>query len=99
MRKVQQGRSGNGAEGKIGLLVRDYLTGPSAQNPQAVKFEGAETITVAVTGDMPPLDYTGPDGEPAGFNTAILAEIARRLHVNLRTVTLETAARVPSAPS
>lgn len=87
------------AEGMIGILARDYLTGPSAQNPPAVKFEdfdGAETITVAVTGDMPPLDYTGADGEPAGFNTAILAEIARRIHVNIRTVTVETATRVPA---
>lgn len=91
-----------GTEGKIGMLARDYLTGPSAQNPPAVKFEdfeGAETITVAVTGDTPPIDYTGADGVPAGFNTAMLAEIARRAHVNIKTVTVETAARVPALMS
>ena len=89
-------------EGRIGILVRDYFTGPAAQNPPAVKFEhfdGAETITAAVTGDMPPIDYVGTDGQPAGFNTAVLAEIGRRLHVNIKTVTVETGSRVPALKS
>ena len=83
-------------EGKIGLLARDFITGPKAANPEAVtfeKFDGAETINVAVTGDMPPLDYVGADGQPAGFNTAMLAEIGRRLHININTITVETASR------
>ncbi len=83
-------------EGKIGLLARDFITGPKAANPETVKFEkfdDAEIINVAVTGDMPPLDYVGADGQPAGFNTAILAEIGRRLHVNIKTITVETGAR------
>ena len=42
-------------------------------------FEGAETIRVAVTGDLPPIDYVAADGKAAGFNTALLAEIAKRL--------------------
>ena len=88
--------------GKIGLLARDYITGPAAQNPSAVKFghfNGADTITVAVTGDQPPLDYVGADGEPAGFNTAVLAEIGRRLHVNIKTVTVETGSRAAALKS
>ncbi|MBQ7544283.1 MAG: transporter substrate-binding domain-containing protein [Synergistaceae bacterium] len=90
------------AEGKIGILARDYISGPAAQNPPAVKFEefgDAETITVALTGDMPPLDYVGADGEPAGFNTAILAEIGRRLHANIKTITVETGSRAPALKS
>ena len=89
-------------EGKIGLLERDYITGPSAQNPPAVKFEhfdDAQTITAAVTGDQPPLDYVEADGEPAGFNTAVLAEIGRRLHLNIKTVTVETGARAAALKS
>ena len=92
------------AEGKIGLLARDYITGPAAimGNPPVVKFEefaDAPTITVAVTGDMPPIDYVGVDGEPAGFNTGILAEIGRRLHVNVKTITVETGARAAALKS
>ena len=89
-------------EGVIGILGRDYITGPAAQNPPAVefaKFDDAETLTVALTGDMPPLDYVGADGEPAGFNTAILAEIGRRLHVNIKPLNVETGARAAALKS
>lgn len=84
------------AEGKIGLLARDFITGPKAQNPEAVefaKFDGAETINIAVTGDMPPLDYVDAAGRPAGFNTAILSEIGKRLKMNINLVNVETGAR------
>ena len=83
-------------KGEIGIIARDFITGPKAINPPTVefeKFDGEETITVAVTGDMPPLDYVGADGWPAGFNTAILAEIGRRLHVNIKIVNVETGSR------
>ena len=88
--------------GELGILLRDYITGPYAYNPPEIKFENfddAETITVAVTGDMPPLDYVDADGTPAGFNTALLAEIGRRLHVNIKLVNVETGARVTALKS
>lgn len=84
-------------EGVIGILARDFITGPAAANPPVVsfdKFEGAETLNVALTGDQPPVDYVAADGTPAGFNTAILAEIGRRLHVNINPILCETGARV-----
>ena len=90
------------AEGRIGIFARDYFTGPAASNPPAVEFESfpdAETITVAVTGDQPPLDYVKEDGEPSGFNTAVLAELGRRLHVNVKTITVESGSRVPALTS
>ena len=89
-------------EGELGILLRDYITGPYASNPPVVKFEkfnDAETIKVAVTGDMPPLDYVAADGTPAGFNTALLSEIGKRLHVNIETVNVETGARMPALKS
>ena len=89
-------------EGAIGLLARDFISGPQAINPPAVeiaKFDDAETINAAITGDQPPLDYIAEDGTPAGFNTAILAEIGRRLHVNINPVIVETASRAVSLTS
>ena len=89
-------------EGKLGTLLRDYITGPTASNPPAVefdKFDDAETINVAVTGDLPPLDYVAADGKPAGFNTALLAEVGRRLHINIKTVSIETGARMQNLKS
>ena len=89
-------------KGKLGMLIRDYITGPYADNPPVVKFDNfdnAETITAAVTGDMPPLDYVDAAGTPAGFNTALLAEIGRRLHVNIKLVNVETGARAAALKS
>ena len=89
-------------EGKIGLLLRDSITGPKAANPDPVefaKFDGAETINVAVTGDMPPLDYIDAGGKPAGFNTAMLSEIGRRLKININIVNIETGARAMTLKS
>ena len=85
-----------GDDGTNGIIARDFISGPKAANPEAVefeKFEGAETVKIAVTGDMPPLDYVDASGKPAGFNTAIIAEIARRLKINIELVNVETGAR------
>ena len=50
-------------------------------------------IRIGVTGDLPPLDYIRPDGQPAGFNTALLAEISRRLKRNFVLVSIDSGAR------
>ena len=89
-------------EGVIGILARDFISGPAAANPPAVsfeKFDDAETLNVALTGDQPPLDYVAPDGTPSGFNTAILAEIGKRLHVNINPLIVETGARAAALKS
>ena len=39
------------------------------------------------------MDYVAADGTPAGFNTAILAEIGRRLQVNIKLVQVDSATR------
>ncbi|MBR4195335.1 MAG: transporter substrate-binding domain-containing protein [Synergistaceae bacterium] len=57
------------------------------------KFEDAETVRAAVTGDLPPIDYIDASGDPSGFNTALLAEIGRRLKVNIELVNIEAGAR------
>ena len=56
-------------------------------------FPGAETVKIAVTGDFPPIDYVAIDGTSAGFNVALLAEIARRLKINVELVSINSGAR------
>ena len=63
------------------------------------KFPDAETVKIAVTGDMPPIDYIAADGTPVGFNTAILAEIAKRLKVNVELVSINAGARAAALSS
>ncbi len=89
-------------DGSLGLLAREYISGPDAADPKPIKidkFDGAETLKVAITGDLPPMDYVDADGQPAGYNTAIFAELGRRLHMNIEFVQVETAARASALKS
>ncbi len=84
-------------DGTLDDLAAAYIDGVIAgEEPEAVAFpafEGAETVTVAVTGDVPPMDYVDDAGSAAGFNTAVLAEIARRLELNIELVQVDSGAR------
>ena len=79
-----------------------YLASPGIDEPEPVEFEkfpGADTIKVAVTGDLPPIDYIAPDGTPAGFNTAVLAEIGAYLKKNIQLVEIASGARTAALVS
>ena len=62
-------------------------------------FDGADTVKVAVTGDMPPIDYVDAAGHPAGFNTALLAELGRRMQVNIELMQVDAGARTSALVS
>jgi len=57
------------------------------------RIDNAETIRVGITGDLPPIDYVDEGGDPAGFNTAVLAEISRRTGKNIELVSIDAGAR------
>lgn len=63
------------------------------------RFKEAETIKVALTGDLPPVDFTAEDGTPAGYSVAVLAEIGKRLHVNIVPVNISAGARTAALVS
>ena len=73
--------------------VEDVIAGnePDAVVPEV--FPGARTIKVAVTGDRPPMDYVSPGNEPMGFNTALIAEIAKRMGINVEFVNSTSGSR------
>ncbi|MBR2207626.1 MAG: transporter substrate-binding domain-containing protein [Synergistaceae bacterium] len=73
-----------------------YIASPNEQSLEPVefvKFEGADTVKVAVTGDLPPIDFIAADGKPAGFNTAVLAEIGAYIKKNIELVNIDSGAR------
>ena len=83
------------------LLKEKYIT-VADENVEPEKFEnfpGAETVKIAVTGDMPLIDYVAANGTPAGFNTAMLAEIARRLKINVELVNTSSGSRAAALAS
>ena len=62
-------------DGTLMTLENKYISELGTSEPEQVKFtefKGAKTIRVAVTGDLPPIDYIASDGRATGYNTAIL---------------------------
>ena len=89
-------------DGTLDKLIKEYITDVVAgKEPKAVEFEdkGDETIKVAVTGDIPPMDYVAADGSFAGFNTAILSEIGKRLNKKIELKQVNSAARAMTLSS
>ena len=89
------------ADGTLNALIDKYIDKPS-EKPLAAEmptFDGADTIKIGVTGDLPPLDFVGADGKPAGFNTAVLAEISKRIGKNFKLIQIASAARAVALTS
>jgi ABC-type amino acid transport substrate-binding protein len=90
-------------DGTLDRLVEeqiDAMVDGSEIKPVALpQTEGAETIKVAVTGALPPMDYVAANGEPAGFNTAVLAEIAQRTGKNIELVVVDSFGRAAALAS
>ena len=83
----------------------DYIYGISKRqrkNEKRVLFESypdAPTVVVAVTGDLPPVDFIDESGMPAGYSTAVLSEIGKRLRVNIKIIQVDTASRTAAIVS
>ena len=83
-------------DGTLARLEKDYITDLGAEEPEQAaftEFKGAKTIRAAVTGDLPPIDFIGADGKPAGYNTAVLSEIGKRIKKNIRLISVEAGGR------
>lgn len=89
------------SDGTLDALIDKYITN-ATDTPEAVAMEqidSADTIKVGITGDMPPLDLVLADGTPAGFNTAVLAELGKRLCKNIELVQIDSAVRAAALTS
>jgi ABC-type amino acid transport substrate-binding protein len=85
------------ANGTLAQLKEIWITNlPASNEPSSSempKIEGARTVYVGVSGDYSPLDYIAADGRPAGFNVALLSEIADLLKINFELVSIESQAK------
>lgn len=84
------------ADGTLDSLIANELKAYIESDPVAKdlpKFDGAKTIKIGVTGDVPPMDFVASNGKAAGFNIALLTEIANRAQVNIELVQIDSAAR------
>ena len=83
-------------DGTLANLIEKDLKAYIESDPEAKelpRFDGAITIKIGVTGDLPPMDYVATNGKAAGFNIALLTEIANRAQVNFELVQIESGAR------
>ena len=83
-------------DGTLDSLIENELKAYINSDPVAKDlphFDGAKTIKIGVTGDVPPMDFVAANGKAAGFNIALLTEIANRAQVNFELVQIETGAR------
>ena len=91
------------ADGSLDKLAKEYVTDiEKGKEPPTVEIpmtDGAQIIKVGVTGDLPPLDYVSADGKAAGFNTALLAEIAKRSGKNIEVIDIDSGARAAALSS
>ena len=90
-------------DGTLENLIDTYINDinykekfPAVEMPT---FDGAPTVKIAVTGDLPPLDFVSADGTPAGFNTALLAEISKRIGKNFQLIQVDGGARATALTS
>ena len=79
--------------------MRDIVDGKQIETIEMPVIEGAETIKVAITGSLPPMDYVAADGAAAGYNTAVLAEISRRIGKNIELVVVDSVGRAAALAS
>ena len=84
-------------DGTLSNLSKEYITslkdGAELPAVKIIEIDGAETIKVAVTGDLPPFDMISADGTPTGYSTAVLAEISRRINKNIELISVDSGAR------
>ena len=85
-------------DGTLTKLTKEFITKAdfstdAPASPEFESFDGADTIKVGVTGDLPPFDYMNEAGEPEGFNKAILTEIGKRIGKNIELVSIDAGSR------
>lgn len=87
-------------DGSLDTLIDAYITNISVGGSEGGSSEEKEkTYVVGVTGDLPPMDYVAADGNPAGFNVALMNAIADKMGVAFTFVQVDADARLSALSS
>lgn len=89
--------AGNGAEGNAAEEV-------SSESTQAAEGAGGDALadgmlTVGTNAEFPPFEFVGDDGEPDGFDIALIKAIGEKLGVDVEVDNMEFDSLVPSIGS
>ena len=88
-------------DGTLNKLVKDHINEGVFTEPKPIVYTkaGGDTLKIAVTGSLPPMDYVAPDGSFAGFNTALCAELGRKLNKNIELIQVDSMGRAAALAS
>ena len=89
-------------DGTLSALEGQYIYSAEGLSEEAAapeKIEGAPTVRIGLTGNLPPFDYVSADGIPAGFNVAFANALGERLGMNIELTTVEVDARLTALVS
>jgi ABC-type amino acid transport substrate-binding protein len=67
----------------------------AAQDDYKAVLASPGTLTIATTGNAPPMTQIGPDGQLAGFDIALCAKIADKLGLTPKFIRVDFAATIP----
>jgi|GEM_PF-3097208 len=85
-------------DGTLDQLQAEYIDkiidGKDPESVDMPKHDDWETIRVAVTGDLPPMDFVSSDGKTAGFNVAFLSAVSEKIGCNIELVPMNTGSRL-----
>lgn len=80
----------------LGLTMLTACGGNSGSDSKALS-DGV--LTVGTNAEFPPFEYVGDDGEPDGFDMALVKEIGKKLGVEVKIENMEFASLVSSIGS
>lgn len=87
------------ADGTLDKLWDEHVTLGVGEPVRVTIPKGKTVVRVGVSGDIPPMDYVSASGEPAGYNTAMLAEISKRADFDMQFVYMDAGARFAALSS
>ena len=96
---IQEMQEDGTLDGLRDQYIVDVIAGKEPEAVEPEHFQDADIIKVALTGDRPPMDYFSAEGEAIGFNTALVAEVAKRICMNVEFISVDTGARAVALAS
>lgn len=96
---LEQGITTLRDNGTLEKLVDEYIASISVSDDGIETAKTGKTYVVGVTGDLPPMDYVASDGNPSGFNVALMNEIAKTQGVSFTFVQVDAEARLVALTS
>lgn len=86
LEKINSGLAKIKEDGTFDKLVAEYIGGEAEEEPAA---EAEFTVNVGTNAEFPPFEYIGDDGEPDGFDMAVIKAIGEAEGFDVKITNME----------